>query len=96
MSAVQAIIAKFETPAKFGRAINLKVVNHAHQMWDRMSIPSLRWPDVVEAAAERGIKGVTIEALMAAHVADEPLRRAKLQQARARQKSSSQPEARAS
>lgn len=96
MSAVQAIIAKWETPAKFGRAINLKVINHAHQMWDRMSIPPMRWPAVVEAAADAKIDGVTVEALMAAHVADEPLRRARLERLRRAQPNHNQPEARAS
>lgn len=96
MSAVQSIIAKWDTPAKFGRAIDLKVINHAHQMWDRMSIPLLRWPAVVEAAARDEIKGVTIDALMAAHVADEPLRRARLERIRRAQPRQNQTEARAS
>ena len=96
MSAVRSIIAKWDTPARFGRAIDLKVINHAHQMWDRMSIPPLRWPAVVEAAARDEIKGVTIEALMAAHVADEPLRRARLERVRRAHPKENTQEARAS
>ena len=74
MSAVQAIIAKFGTPAEFGRVLGLERYNHGHLMKLRMSVPVSYWPRLIAEAKRRRIKGVTYEALIEAHEADAPLR----------------------
>lgn len=76
MSAVQDIIAKWPSPAEFGRDLGLTQVNHGHMMKMRMSIGMSHWPTVIEAARKRKIKGITYEALVKAHAADAQLREA--------------------
>ncbi|WP_154071168.1 hypothetical protein [Bradyrhizobium lablabi] len=81
MQSFSDIIAAFGGVVPFRDALGLPDVN-ARQMKQRDSIPAGYWPRTVEAALERGIKGVTLEALadLAAAKLDET-NRAKLEAA---------------
>ena len=54
------------------RDLGLRRAGHGAMMKMRGSIPPQHWPRLVEAAAERGIEGVTFEALAIAHAANAP------------------------
>lgn len=58
-----AVIRAFGGPKQFGDAIGVSR-NHAGAMKTRGSIPPEYWPALIAAAAERGIEGVTADALM--------------------------------
>lgn len=64
MDTVASIMGAWPTDADFARDIGVKP-NHGQVMKARGSIPPSYWPDVVSAARQRGIEGVTIERLAA-------------------------------
>lgn len=73
MRSVDEIFEAFGGPASVGRAIG-KPTEHAGVMKARRSIPVAYWPALVSAARERGLNGITFEALALLH-ATEPERR---------------------
>ena len=64
MPTFSSIIDSFGGPAQFAVALGI-TANHAGVMKARNSIPPEYWSRLVAAAAERGIDGVTLEALAA-------------------------------
>lgn len=58
------VIAAFGGPAKFSQAVGIEPF-HGQTMKSRDSIPAGHWPQVVAAASERGINGITHEKLSA-------------------------------
>lgn len=56
------VFAEFGGPTRLAEAIGIKPF-HAQTMKARASIPPGYWPRVVAAAKERGIEGITFEAL---------------------------------
>lgn len=62
MNSFSDIIAAFGGVVPFRDAMGLPDVN-ARQMKQRDSIPAGYWPDVVRAASERCIEGITLERL---------------------------------
>lgn len=77
MESFSAIIAAFGGAAPFRDAMGLVDVT-ARQMKLRDSIPAGYWPRVVEEAKQRGIEGVTLEALA-------KIAQTKLEESRAKQ-----------
>ena len=67
MSTVQQIIGLWPSAAEMARDIGLKRASHGTVLKWRSSIPVKYWPQLVEAAERRGIKGVTYEVLAEAH-----------------------------
>jgi hypothetical protein len=67
MLTVRDIIEKWPSAADMARDIGLRRPGHGAMMKMRGSIPIQHWPRLVEAAAERGIQGVTFETLTLAH-----------------------------
>ncbi len=49
------IISLWPSPASFAEDIGLLSENHARTMKARNSIPRAYWPEVIEAAARRGL-----------------------------------------
>ncbi len=68
MQTVAEITAAFGGPAELGRAIGV-TTEHAAQMRRRNSVPVRYWPKLIEAAAGRGVGGLTYEALVKVHSA---------------------------
>ena len=56
------VFVAFGGPRRFAAALGIKHF-HAGTMKSRGSIPPAYWSDLVSAAQERGIEGVTLEAL---------------------------------
>jgi hypothetical protein len=64
VTSVDDIFEKFGGPSQLGEAIGVSRT-HAGTMKARKSIPPEYWQRLVAAATERGIEGVTLEALAA-------------------------------
>lgn len=62
METFSDIIDAFGGPVEFGLAIGIKT-SHARTMKARDSIPASRWMAVADAAAAKGLRAVTIEAM---------------------------------
>lgn len=62
MNSFDTVFALLGGPAEVGRIINV-TTEHAVQMRRRGSIPPEHWPAIVRAAADRGLSGITHEAL---------------------------------
>lgn len=65
MNSVPELIDAFGGPAAFARILDLKGPSTASEMKRSQRIPVDYWPRVIDAARERGIRGVTPERLMA-------------------------------
>jgi len=72
MTTVRDIISKWPSASEMARDLGLRRAGHGAMMKMRGSIPPQHWPKLVEAAAQRGIEGVTFEALAVAHAATDP------------------------
>lgn len=62
MNTFEEVIEAFGGATALAEAIGIKPV-HAQTMKARDSIPALYWRDVVDAARQRRIKGVTLDVL---------------------------------
>lgn len=62
MQTFEDIFVAFGGPKRFAAALGIKHF-HAGTMKTRGSIPPAYWADLVSAAHEHGIEGVTLEAL---------------------------------
>lgn len=62
MDTFDAVFEAFGGATKLAEAIGIRPV-HAQTMRNRKSIPAIYWLDIVEAAREKRIKGVTFDAL---------------------------------
>lgn len=62
MDTFRDLIARWPSVAEFGREIGV-AYQTARKMNDRNSIRNAYWPAVIVAAKQRGIRGVSIEAL---------------------------------
>lgn len=69
MLSVRDIIEKWPSAAEMARDLGLRRPAHGAMMKMRGSIPSQHWPRLVDAAARRGLEGVTFETLAKAHAA---------------------------
>jgi hypothetical protein len=67
---VPDLIDRLGGPTAFSRIIG-KGPSTASEMKRNRSIPVEYWPRVISAAKERGIRGVSAEALMTMHVSPE-------------------------
>lgn len=67
MNSVPELIDAFGGSTDFARALDLAWPSTASEMKRNGSIHPRHWPKVIEAAAERGIEGVTAEFLMRLH-----------------------------
>jgi hypothetical protein len=67
MSMIDVVFSAFGGPSKVGRAIGVST-EHAAAMKRRGSIPVGYWPDLISAARERQIPGITYESLTHLHV----------------------------
>lgn len=68
MNTVDEVFVKFGGPTALGRAIGVKP-SAASEMRRRSSIPVSYWKQLVEAALERGIEGLTYDRLVSIHTA---------------------------
>jgi hypothetical protein len=73
MKTVSDIFDLWPSAAELARDIGLKRESHATVMKHRGSIPVAYWPQLIDAAARRGIVGVTFEALAMAHAGKLPI-----------------------
>lgn len=62
MKSFRDIITAFGGPVPFSEALAIPDT-HARTMQVRDSIPPERWPELMRAASERGVKGITLEKL---------------------------------
>jgi hypothetical protein len=67
MNSVPELIDAFGGPTAFSRVIE-KGPSTASEMKRSRSIGIQYWPKVIEAAAERGLQGVTTDLLMRIHL----------------------------
>lgn len=72
MTTVRDIISKWPSASEMARDLGLRRAGHGAMMKMRGSIPPQHWPKLVEAAAQRGIEGVTFEVLAVAHATTDP------------------------
>jgi hypothetical protein len=70
MSTIDALFSAFGGPSKVGRAIGVST-EHAAAMKRRGSIPVGYWPNLIAAARERQIRGITYESLTHLHAGPE-------------------------
>ncbi len=66
MNTVEEVFLGFKGTSAFAGALGLNL-STASEMRRRSSIPVRYWPKLVEAARERGIEGVTNDALVTIH-----------------------------
>jgi hypothetical protein len=66
METLPALFTAFGGPAKVGQAIGVST-EHAASMKRRNSIPVGYWPQLIAAARERRITGITYESLTHLH-----------------------------
>jgi hypothetical protein len=67
MKTVAEIFDAFGGPSSVSRVLNVNP-STASEMKRRRSIPVPYWPALIQGAAERGIAGITYEALVKAHI----------------------------
>lgn len=66
MNTIDDLMRLWPSISDFGRDIGVKP-SHAHVMRARGSIPSEHWQAVIDAAAARGIGGITADSLVRLH-----------------------------
>ena len=66
MNSITHLFDALGGPAVIGRGVGI-TTEHAAAMRRRGSIPVSYWPKLIESAAQRGVSGVTYDALVALH-----------------------------
>lgn len=66
MNTVEDVFTQFKGTSAFAGALGLNL-STASEMRRRSSIPVRYWPKLVDAARERGIRGVSYDVLVAMH-----------------------------